>query len=105
MIITKINSSSRGKLYNNLFKYVSSFSRRGVSISVFAHSGLAANIIIRVTGLKGTAEKNIVVVFNSAANEWIAYSEGIQYNLISLSEITIIVKNRIQKLHTLTSKL
>jgi len=105
MIITKIDRSSQGKLYNNLFSYVSSFRRRGVSISIFAHSGLAANIIIRATGLKGTPEKNIVVVFNSTADEWIAYSEGTQYNLISLSEITIIIKNRIQKLHTLTSKL
>ncbi len=105
MYSNKINKSTQAKLYNTLFGNTSSFRRKGVNIGIFAHSGIAANITIRVSGLNGTAEKNIVLVYDTQLTSWVVYCDGIEYVLDGISDITIIIKNRIQKLHTLVSKL
>lgn len=105
MLINRVNKSRQGKFFKTLYGHAQSFIKRGVSINVTAHSEYVANIILRVNGLNGTAEKNIIVVYDTAANEWVAYCDGISYRLVGLSDISIVIKNRISKLSTLVSKI
>ena len=105
MIITKINQTDQSKLYKSLYAKVASYIKRGVSIDIFAHSAIAANVVLRVSGTKGTAEKNIVLFYDSGKDSWIALSEGYEYEMLGLSDITTIVKSSLQRLGTLTSKL
>jgi hypothetical protein len=105
MIINRVNKSKQGKLFKTIYGYSQSFIKRGVSLNITAHSEYVANIILRVNGLNGTAEKNIIIVYDNAEHEWVAYCDGISYRLVMLSDISIVIKNRINKLSTLVSKI
>lgn len=105
MIITKVDSSGQARLLKSLYTYTNSFRKRGVSIDIVAFSQDNGQITIRVSGTKGTAEKNIIINRNELTDSWIAYSEGLKYDMDGLSEVTTIVKNRINNLSTITGKL
>jgi hypothetical protein len=105
MIIEKINISRQRELYLLLDRACRSFMRRGIAFNVHAQCETVGNIILNVTGRKGTAQKNITVVYNTANKEWNAYIEGYKYNMLSISELGTIIRNQIQRLYTIVSKL
>lgn len=104
MAIVKVNAAERDKLYRSLNTYCQSFTRRGVSFTVQAHSGFIGSIDIRVNGKRGMGTKNIVVIFDNLLEEWVAISDGYEFHMLSLSEITNMIRSKIQALSTLVTK-
>lgn len=105
MLITQTNFSGQAKLFMSLVKFTNSFQRRGITFGIHAHSEYIANLTIVVTGKYGTAQKDIVIIFNESTATWEAYSEGYKYEMLLLSEISTLIKTRIQKLNTILSKI
>lgn len=105
MIINKIPTSAKEKLYHYLYSYTSSLSKRGVTILCVAHSDKFGTIDIEVNGKRGIVRKNIIVAYDTAAAVWIGISDGYEHRMDSLSEITILVRSKISKLSSLVSKL
>jgi hypothetical protein len=105
MIIERVNESGRTKFRHSLEKLTNSFARRNVAFVINTHSEFVGNIHIYVTGRRGTAQKTIVIVYNENTGDWEAFADGYKYIMITLSEISTIVKNRIQKLNTVLSKI
>lgn len=93
------------KLRLALSKLTKSYSRRGVAFVISAHSKYVANLTMLVTGKRGTAQKSFVIIYDEVTEEWVAYSDGYSYRMLSLSEISMLVKNKIQKLHTVLTKI
>lgn len=105
MLIEKVNDSDRTKLQMALEKYTNSFSKRNVAFVCTAHAGTVANVIMFVTGKRGTVQKDLVIIFDKETEDWICYSEGVSYQMGSLSDISILIKNKIQKLSTILTKI
>jgi hypothetical protein len=104
MDVIQVNSAGKDKLYRSLNSYTSSFVRRGVSITVQAHSDKIGSIDIQVNGKRGIGRKNIVVHYDELVEEWVGISDGYEYHMLNLSEISTLIRNKIQKLSTLLTK-
>lgn len=104
MIITRVDPNLQAKLIVALEKNTRSFARRGVSISCQAQSDVVGSVTIRVSGRKGIAEKIITVVYDRKDGTWNCYCQGYQYNILTLGEISTIVKSQIQRVYTIVSK-
>lgn len=105
MIIERVDEAKRSSFRVSLEKLTNSFARRNVAFVINVHSEFVGNIHIYVTGRRGTAQKTIVLVYNQTTSEWEAFCDGYKYVLLSLSEISILVKNRVAKLNTVLSKI
>jgi len=104
MIIEKIGNDRRTKLQMTLEKLTSSFSKRGVAFVITAHSEYVGQIIILVTGKKGTVQKTLVVIYNQKSLYWEAYNDGYVFHMDSISEISTIIKSKINNLSALLLK-
>ena len=105
MIVEQVDTSKQSKLFMSLQSMTGSFARRGTVFEIHAHSEYVANITIVVTGKKGTVQKDIVLAYNETNSEWVAYSECYKYTLLSLSEISTVIKSKVQGLFTIVSKI
>ena len=105
MVINKISSSDKEKLYHSLYSYCVNLGKRGVSITCIAHSDKYGSVDIQVNGKRGIVRKNVVVAYDAATLEWVAIYDGIECRMDMLSEITIVVRSCITKLSALVSKL
>jgi hypothetical protein len=105
MIIEQIPNDKRLSLQLALDKYTKSYIRRGVSFVISAESEYVGNILILITGKKGTVQKNITIVYNQLTTDWEGFSEGYIFKMLSLSEIGIIIKSKVQSLTTILSKI
>nr|DAJ29010.1 MAG TPA: hypothetical protein [Caudoviricetes sp.] len=105
MIINKIPSAGKEKLYQSLYSYTSSLIKRGVSIQCIAHSDKYGAIDIQVNGKRGIVRKNIVVAYDTAEQLWLAINDGYECKMYSLSDVTVVVRSAITKLSSLVSKL
>lgn len=104
MIITRVDQNLQARLITALESNTRSFARRGVSISCQAQSDVVGSVTIRVSGRKGVAEKIITVVYDKTDKSWNCYCQGYCYNILSLGEISTIVKTQIQRVYTIVSK-
>lgn len=104
MIIEKIDDK-RAQLALSLQKYTNSYRRNNISFIINAHTEYVADITIVVTGLRGTVQKDIVIVYIESTQEWTAYCMGYRYTLLALSDISIIIKSLIQKLSVTLTKI
>ena len=100
----KTNTSARDKLFNMLWSYCRSVYRKSVSYTVEAYSGMFGSITLQVVGKKATGKKKIVVYYDKELEQWIAVMDSTEYYLQSLSEITILIKTKIQQLSTVVNK-
>lgn len=105
MEIIQSNKSRRDKLYRSLDTYSKSFQRRGITILPQAHSGNIGCITISVNGKQGIAQKNIIIFYNETEDIWTAASDGIEYKLLGLSDISVVIKNRLAKLTSVITKI
>ncbi len=105
MIIDKIPTDERTKLLMVLYKLTSSYSKRGVSFVINAHSEYVGDITILVTGKLGTAQKSVVLVYNQLTSEWEGYSDGYVFKMLTLNELSTIIKSKINNLSTLLLKI
>jgi hypothetical protein len=105
MIIETINSSERTKLYLALESNLSSFRKRSMLYTISAHSESIAGISLYVTGKRGTVTKDIVVSFNKDIQSWEVFSEGKKYTLVSLSEISAVIRSMIAKMSVTINKI
>ncbi len=104
MIITPINTDGRTKLRMALEKVTNSFSKRGIAFVSTAHSEYVGEVIIIVTGKKGTVQKTIVIIYNPLTQYWEGFNDGYKFEMDSLSELSTIVKSKIQNLSALLLK-
>lgn len=106
MDIVKIDESKRSKFYMSLYKYCQIVNnKRGVNTVITTHSNHVANITVIVNGKRGIAEKHLVIIYDNLTEEWVIYSDGYEYRMLMLSDITNIMKNMVQKLNTILTKL
>ncbi len=87
-----------------LEKVTNSFVKRGISFVTTAHSEFVGEIIMIVTGKKGTVQKTIVIVYNQKDEYWEGYNDGYIFKMDSLSEISTLVKSKLQNLSALLLK-
>lgn len=104
MLITPINSDGRTKLLMTLEKVTSSFNKRGIAFVSTAHSEYVGEIIMIVTGKKGTVQKTIVVVYNELSTYWEGYNDGYKFEMDSLTELSTIIKSKLNNLSALLLK-
>jgi len=105
MIIEQIPNDKRTKLQTALYSVTNSFARRGVSFVISAESELVATFILQVSGKRGMVQKTFVLIYNQLNEEWEIYQEGYVYKMTVLSEMSTLIKSKIQALHTIVSKL
>jgi tRNA 2-selenouridine synthase SelU len=105
MIIEQIPNDKRTKLQTALYSLTNSFARRGVSFVISAESEFVATFILQVSGRKGMVQKTFVLVFDQVNEEWNIFQEGYVYRMTILSEMSTLIKSKIQALHTIVSKL
>lgn len=105
MIINKISTTEKEKLYQALYGYVSSLVKRGISILCVAHSNKFGSIDVEVSGKRGIARKSIVIAYDGTDNTWVGITDGLECRMDSLSEITVLVRNAINKITPLVSKM
>ena len=105
MIIENVTSDEKSKLVLNLDKYIKSYQKRNVNFIITAASKSVGNVLITVTGKRGSVQKSLTIIFNEAQAEWEVYSDETKYRLLSLSEFSIIVKTIIIKLNTVLTKI
>ena len=98
MRIKKTNLSGRDKLYTTLDAYCKSINRRSVNYTIEPYSATFASITVQMTGKRATAQKKVVLYFDTEYKLWTAIVNGIEYYLVSLSEIVQILKQQINKL-------
>ncbi len=104
MIIERVGTDGRTKLLLALNKLTSSFTKRGVSFIITAHSEFVANINLTVSGKLGSTSKTIIVVYNQASLEWEGYCDGYIFKMSSLNEISTVIKSKINRLSALLLK-
>lgn len=104
MIINKVDNAARKNLMLTLIKYTNSISKRNVNFVVHAQSKTVASIDLIVTGKKGSVQKSVVLIYDTESQEWKGYSDGYEYIMLSLTDISLIFKNMIQKLSTVLTK-
>jgi len=95
----------QAKLYMSIFKFVNSYQKRGIGIAIHAHTEYVANVTLTIIGKKGTVQKDIVLVYDTIEKCWSAYTEGFQYKLTGLSELSNIIKSRLASLGTIVTKI
>jgi len=105
MIIEPIQKDLKAKFQLSLEKLTQSYSKRGVSFVITAESEYVGSIIILVTGKLGTVQKTIIVIYNQKTEEWEAYSEGYCFKMLTLSDISSVIKTKITKLSNLLTKI
>lgn len=105
MITEKINDDGRTKLRMSLSKLTSSFAKRGIAFVIDTYSEHVGMIQILITGKRGTVQKTLVVVYNTATNEWEVYSDQWVNKLLVLGEISTPIKTVIARLNTLVTKI
>ena len=104
MLIEQIPALDRNKLVKALDRNLRSISKTGISVTITAQAKECAVIVLNVTGLKGTASKQIILTYDAAMQQWIGYCDGYKYTLLSLSDVTLLCKNLTVKLSSLVSK-
>ena len=104
MRIKKTNLSGRDKLYTTLDAYCKTINKRSVNYTIEVYSESFASIIVQVTGKRLTAQRKLVLSFDKSENYWIAVIGGIEYYLVSLAEVTSILKQQINILNTWSNK-
>lgn len=104
MIIEQVRNDGRTQLMMQLQKLTSSLSKRNVSFVITAHSGYVATFNLIVTGKTGSAQKTFAIVFNQTTQEWEAFCDGYVYKMISLGEISTVIKSMVNKLSVLLHK-
>jgi len=105
MIITNIPNNERNKLFMSLEANMSSFRKRSIFYVITAHSESIACININVSGKKGNVSKELCIIYDNINMYWNVYSEGKVYSLISLSEISSIVRSIIATLSVVVNKI
>lgn len=105
MIIEQVKNDGRTKLRMTLEKLTNSFQKRNVAFVINAHSEFVGSITLIVTGKKGSAQKDIILVFNQKTEEWEGFSDGYCFKLLSISEISTVIKSKIQNLSTVLTKI
>lgn len=106
MKIIKIQSDEKTKLQALLSKVISSFSGKYVAFAIQSHSGEVGTILMTVSGRRGMVQKSIVVVkSNDEEYEWYAYTNGYQFNLSTITELSSIIKSQIQTATTVLTKI
>lgn len=105
MKVKTVDRSKKDKLYYALYSYSHSLMRRGVTIIPFAHSGYFGSVDITVVGVRGIVRKTIVVSYDELNKIWVSVSDGKEYELTSLSEISNLLRSKIAKMSTVVSKI
>lgn len=98
MITEKATVDEQTSLYTMLDACLKAVRRRNVSYIIVAHTGGVASISLYVTGKKGMATKDVVLLLDENTNVWSAYSQGYKYTLNSIMEITNICKTIVNTL-------
>ena len=98
MRVKKTNIQGRDKLYNLLDAYCRTINKRSVNYTIEPYSEYFASITVQIAGKRATAQKKVVLYFDTENKLWIAIANGIEYYLVSLAEITSILKSQIAKL-------
>jgi hypothetical protein len=104
MQIEPISTDGRTKLMMTLQKLTNSLSKRNVIFMLNTHSEYIGNITLTVTGKVGSAQKTVVIVYNQLTTEWEAYCDGYIFKMVSLTELTLMLKSKINKLSVLLKK-
>ena len=105
MIIEQVDATKRSSFYMALNKYTQSYAKSGVAFIINAQSEYFGTIDIFITGKRGTGQKNILIAYDEPNSAWVAYCDGYKFNMLSLSEISVLVKSQIAKLGTVLSKI
>ena len=105
MKVKTVDRSKKDKLYFALYAYSNSLMRRGVTIIPLAHSGYFGSIDVTVSGVRGIVRKTIVINYDELNSAWVAVSDGKEYELTSLSEISNLLRSKIVKMSTVVSKI
>lgn len=98
MRVKKTNIQGRDKLYTSLDAYCKSINKRSVNYTIEPYSEYFASITIQVTGKRATAQKKVVLYFDLDEKIWIAIVNSTEYYLVSLAEITALLKQQVSKL-------
>lgn len=98
MRVKTTNIQGRDKLYNLLDAYCRTINKRSVNYTIEPYSSTFASITVQMTGKRATAQKKVVLYFDTENKLWVAVVNGIEYYLVSLSEITVVLKQQIAKL-------
>lgn len=98
MRVKQTNIQGRDKLYTSLDAYCRTMSKRSVNYTIEPYSEYFASITIQVSGKRATAQKKIIVYYDTDEKTWIVVVAGIEYYLVSLSEITSVLKTQLSKL-------
>ena len=104
MLIENINKSQTLRFRNLLDSLSKSFSKRGVSFIVTASSETSGNILMQVSGHGGVASKNIYVYYNESNLEYVALCDDKRYFLSDITEISTIIKSKVQQLSTIVNR-
>ena len=104
MRVKKTNIQGRDKLYNLLDAYCRTINKRSVNYTIEPYSDTFASIIIQITGKRATAQKKVILYFDTEYKLWVAIVSGIEYYLVSLAEITQVLKQQITKLSGFVNK-
>ena len=104
MIIEKIQPDSKASLRLAINKVTNSFAKRGVSFIIQTESEFVGSLTIVITGKLGSATKILTIIYNNTTNEWEVYSDGYLYKLLALSELSTIVKTKVNKISTLLQR-
>lgn len=98
------NIAGRDKLYNALDAYCRTINKRSVNYTIEVYSEYFASVSVQTVGKRATAQKKVILYYDSENKEWIAVCNGIEYTLNSLSEITTLLKQQITKLNSWVNK-
>ncbi len=98
MRVKSTNIQGRDKLYTALDAYCRTINKRSVNYTIEPYSKYFASITVQITGKRATAQKKIILYYDTDEKTWIAIVNAVEYYLVSLSEITALLKSQIAKL-------
>lgn len=98
MRVKKTNIQGRNKFYTELDAYCKSINKRSVTYIIEPYSSTVASISVKMVGKRATAQRNIIIYFDNEYKLWVAIVGGVEYYLISLGEITSLLKQQVAKL-------
>lgn len=105
MIIEKVSSGKRDQFRLKLESMTSSLYGRGISFKISTQSEFLANIIIVVTGKKGSVEKTFTIMFNHKTEQWEGYSDLYSYICEDISEFKTVIKTICTKVGAMLGKI
>ena len=106
MKIVKIQSDDKTQLQALLSKVISSFSGKYVTFAIQSQSGDVGSILMTISGRRGMVQKSVVVVRSKDDEyEWYAYTNGYQFNLSKITELSSVIKSQIQTALTVLTKI